>query len=224
LLRPALSHSRSECNLLPARGVPLNVTVAIARPEQELLESIAERRPEAFDVLISREQDRLYSLAWRVTGNRQDAEEVAQDAFIRAHRALFREYEPSRIRELALRPWLTTIVLNLARNRLRSRRPTRSLDAVSPDGRPLLEPVDGRPGPLATAEQHELGAVLERAVLDLPWRQRAAVVLRLVEGLSYQETAVALGRPLGTVKSDVHRGLRLLRQRLGPLLEANERR
>jgi RNA polymerase sigma-70 factor (ECF subfamily) len=214
-----LSHSRPRCNLTLTGGVPLIVTVATASLDQELLESIAMRCPDAFEALLAREQDRLYGLAWRVTGNRQDAEEVVQDALVRAHRALFREYAPGQVRALSLRPWLTTIVLNLARNRLRGRRAVRSLDAVGPDGRPHLDPADGRPGPLAATEQRELSAVLEGALLKLPWRQRTAVVLRLVEGLSYQEAAATLGRPLGTVKSDVHRGLRLLRQRLGSLLD-----
>ena len=188
-------------------------------PDQELTEAIAARRDGAFESLVAVYQDRLYGLAWRVTGSREDAEEAVQDALVRAHRALYGQYSAARLRELSLRPWLYTVVLNVARNRLRGRRPTRSLDERNPDGRPRLEPVADGPSPAAAAENRELRAALERALGELPFRYRTAVVLRMVDGLSYDEAARALGRPIGTVKSDVHRGLRRLRQRLGPLLD-----
>lgn len=188
-------------------------------PDQELIAGLAERQPGAFEALVAAYQDRLYGLAWRLTGNRQDAEEAVQDALVKAHRALFAQYSSARVRELALRPWLFAVTVNAARNRRRGRRPTRSLDETDADGRPLLALAADGPGPLAVAENRELGASLERALGELPLRYRTAVVVRMVEGLSYDEAARALGRPIGTVKSDVHRGLRLLRQCLGVLLE-----
>ena len=188
-------------------------------PDAELLEGIVERRPHAFEALVATFQNRLYGLAWRVTGNREDAEEAVQDALVRAHRALFGAYSTTRLRELALRPWLFAVTLNAARNRLRGRRPVRSLDETSPDGRLLLEPGSADLGPPATVENQDLRTALELALRELPYRYRTAVVLRLVEDLSYAEAAQVLDRPVGTVKSDVHRGLRRLRRRLGPLLE-----
>ena len=86
-----------------------------------------------FERLVRAHQDRLYSIALRMLGDPGEAEEAAQDALVRAYRALAR-YEPERIRDLQLRPWLATIVLNLCRSRL-SRRPAATRRQVSLDDR-----------------------------------------------------------------------------------------
>lgn len=188
------------------------MTVQIAWTDAELLDGIAARREGAFEGLVESHADRLFTLAWRLTGSREDAEELAQDALVRAHRMLYGGYSAARVRELKLRPWLSTIVLNAARNRRRRRRPDHSIEALSEAGRP--ETASTEPGPPTLAERGELATLLEAALQQLPEVQRAAVVLRMVEGLSYDEAANALGRPAGTVKSDVHRGLRRLRELL----------
>ena len=164
-----------------------------------------------FETLVLAHQDRLYSIALRVIGDPRDAEEAAQDAFIRAYRALA-GYGPDRIRELRLRPWLATIVLNLCRSR-RSRgaasRAAVSLEAGLPTAaEPRTEPSAG---PAAVVDRHAEQAVWADLLLALPPVQRDAVVLRHVDGLSYPDLAVALGRPEGTVKAQVHRGLVRLR-------------
>ena len=166
-----------------------------------------------FEELVLTYQGRLYSFALRMTGNREDAEEVAQDAFVRAYRALV-GYDEERVRALALRPWLYQITLNVARNRLRRRRP-RLLPLESSDGAGPEPEDDERTRPEVVAARREGDAELGALVAALPTRYRAAVVLRHVEGLSYDEAATALGRPVGTVKSNVHRGLRLLREAMG---------
>ncbi|HEY6013698.1 MAG TPA: sigma factor, partial [Candidatus Limnocylindrales bacterium] len=101
-----------------------------------LLTALADDLDGSFETLVLAHQDRLFSIALRVLGDRHDAEEAAQDAFVRAYRALV-GYEPERILELRLRPWLATIVLNLCRSRLARRaaraaiaRPALSLDAT----------------------------------------------------------------------------------------------
>jgi RNA polymerase sigma-70 factor, ECF subfamily len=168
-----------------------------------------------FETLVRCHVDRCYAIALRILGDPHDAEEVAQDTFVRAYRALG-TYEPARIRELRLRGWLATIVANLARNRLRRHRPT-----VVPLA-PLLELGQDPPASDATdpealqlrgADQRRLAA----AVLALPERYRIPVVLRHVDDLSYDEVAVALDRPVGTVKAQVHRGIALLRLSLADL-------
>jgi len=167
--------------------------------------ALAADRDAAFPHLVRALIDGVYSGALRLTGSRADAEDVTQEAFLRAYRALG-AYPPGRIRELRPREWVWTIALNLCRSRARSaaRHPGAALDAAS-------LPADPAPGPeqeaLATAGGEALAAHLAR----LPWAQRAAVVLRHVNGLPYAEVAAALGRPVGTVKADVHRGLRQLR-------------
>ena len=137
---------------------------------------------------------------------------AAQDAFVRAYRALA-GYDVRRIRELRLRPWLATIVLNLCRTRIGRRvatgaRPL-SLDAAPPGS---LEPAtDERSGPAAVAIRRDIAAGWADLLLTLPPAYRTAVVLRHVDGLSYPDVALALERPEGTVKAQVHRGLALLR-------------
>lgn len=194
-------------------------TPAAPLNEAELLDALAARRAGAFELLVAMYQDRLYTLAWRITGNGQDAEEAVQEALLRAHRALYGTYSPERVRGLALRPWLTTVLLNTARNMRRGRSFAVSLDALGVDERAAgVRGAAGAVAPPAAAERQELAAALEAALAALSRRRRVAVVLRYVEGFSYEEVAQMLGRPVGTVKSDVHRALRQLRRRLGPLL------
>ncbi len=164
-----------------------------------------------FEALVLAHQDRLYSIALRVLGDPADAEEAAQDAFVRAYRALA-GYDAARIRELRLRPWLATIVLNLCRSR-RARagadRRALSLDAPLPVA---MEPrAATATGPAAVADRRAERAIWAELLLRLPPSHREAVVLRHVDGLSYPDVALALGRPEGTVKAQVHRGLTQLR-------------
>lgn len=179
--------------------------------DDALITGLARDLDGTFEALVLAHQDRLYSIALRVLGNAADAEEAAQDAFVRAYRALA-GYDRARIRELRLRPWLATIVLNLCRSR-RSRgaaaRSTLSLDAALPAGG---EPRTERSaGPAAVADQRAGSEAWATLLLAVPLAQREAVVLRHVDGLSYPELATILGRPEGTVKAQVHRGLGRLR-------------
>ncbi len=174
----------------------------------------------AFDAVVVAHQDRMYTIALRMLGDPRDAEEAAQDALVRAYRALA-TYDVTRIRELRLRGWLTTIVLNLCRTRAvrraGRRAPPISLDG---DGASALEPSASRKeAPPEVAERHAERERWGARLAELPPVYRAAVVLRHVDGLSYPEAAAALGRPEGTVKAQVHRGIALLRT----MLEADAR-
>jgi RNA polymerase sigma-70 factor, ECF subfamily len=159
----------------------------------------------SFESVVREHQDRLYSLALRSIGNAHDAEELTQDAFVRAYRAL-RGYEPLRILELELRGWLTTILLNLCRNH-RSRRTT---VAFSLDPETIVQDPS-RDRPDASYERREAASRWAALVTQLPLRYRDAVLLRHLDGWSYPEMASILGRPEGTVKAQVHRGVDLLR-------------
>ena len=179
-----------------------------------LVARLAANLDTAFPALVEAHAARLYTIADRYLGVPSDAEEVAQDALVRAYAALA-GYDAGRIRALNLRPWLATITINLARNRRRrivDRTPPVQLD-------PLVE-VGWEPttqaglSPPAVAERHEQRRELALALLGLPGPMRAAVVLRYVDGLSVSETASALARPEGTVKAQVHRGLAILRRNL----------
>lgn len=175
----------------------------------------------AYEHVVRAYQQRLYAFALRMCGNSQDAEEIAQDAFIRAYRAL-RTYPSERVQALALRPWLYQITLNVYRNRVRPSRPLSvPLDGAGDDA-PLEIAGDARERPDVVAEQAELRRTVAAAMLRLPVHFRAAVILRHVEGLSYQDIAKLLGQPPGTVKAHVHRGAKLLREALAAPLELAE--
>jgi RNA polymerase sigma factor (sigma-70 family) len=166
----------------------------------------------AFPALVAAHQDRLYTIALRLLGDPRDAEEVAQDALVRAFRAIG-GYPRERVVALRLRPWLASITVNLARNRRRrhdDRKPPAALEPMIEAG---FEPADDRmPGPAAAAARRETIEDLAATLLLLPPAVRTAIVLRHVDGLSVAETAEALGRPVGTVKAQVSRGLERLRQ------------
>ena len=169
----------------------------------------------SFPALVAEHQDRLYTIALRLLGDRRDAEEVAQDALVRAYRAIG-SYDPDRVRALRLGPWLASITINLARNRRRrhdDRVPPLALDPIREAG--FEPPTEDRWGPGATADRRETKRELAEALLTLPPSVRAAVVLRHVDGLSVAEAAAALDRPEGTIKAQVHRGLAQLRALLG---------
>lgn len=170
----------------------------------------------SFERLVRTFQDRLFSFALRLTGNREDAEEVAQDAFVRAYRAL-RAYPEDRIRTLALQAWLYRIALNVGRNKLRRKR----VRVVSIDGdgsddegtrgaREVPDDPDSRPD--SRFEHAERRADIASLVATLPERYRSALILRYVEGLRLEEVATVLEQPLGTVKSNVHRAVNQLRR------------
>lgn len=168
-----------------------------------LLAALAADLDGTFEALVDAHQDRLFSIALRLLGNRSDAEEATQDAFVRAFRALA-GYDDPRIVELRLRPWLATIVVNVCRNRTRVRRVRTVELAFDPGAEPGVDPLARR----------ESGVAWGALLATLPPRQREAVVLRHVDGLSYAEMAEALQRPEGTLKAQVHRGLSALRDAL----------
>ena len=169
-----------------------------------LCERLAIDLDAAFAELVSHHQDLVFGVALRVVRDEHIAQDVAQEAFVRAYRAL-RRYPAQRVLELHLRPWLARIALNAARNEIRGRRRHEDLD-------PIKEPpVADSAGPALMAERNDERRMWTRLLAGLPDRYRLAVGLRYVDDLSYPELAVTLGRPLGSVKSDVHRGTALLR-------------
>jgi len=162
----------------------------------------------AFNLLVLRHQDAAYSLALRFLGAPQAAEDVTQEAFIRAYRNIGR-FEGDRFRA-----WLLSIVANAARDELRRqrRRPQQSLDAAREDpDRPAIDPPDRGPSPEAGALQGELRGQLEHALRQLPDDWRLVVILIDVHGLSYEEVARTVGVPIGTVKSRLSRARGRLR-------------
>ncbi len=179
--------------------------------DETLCQRLAGDLDGTFEALVIAHQDRLFSIALRLLGDAADAEEVAQDSLVRAYRAMC-SYGPGRIRSLHLRAWLTTITVNAAHNRRRrlaDRAPAVPLAVAVERGVELIE--DDAAGPEASHERRATRATWARLVTTLPERYRVPVVLRHVDDLSYAEMAEVLGRPEGTLKAQVHRGLAMLR-------------
>lgn len=179
----------------------------------DLPERLAAGLDGAFEPMVLAYQRRLYAFALRLVGRPEDAEEIAQDALVRAYRALA-TYPPERIRALALRAWLFQITLNVARNRLRGSRPELASLEGDRERDALNLPSNQQEWPDQQAERAEERRELAALLLALPTRYRAVVILRHVEGLGYAEIGQVTGQPVGTVKANVHRGVRLLRQGL----------
>jgi RNA polymerase sigma factor (sigma-70 family) len=153
-----------------------------------------------FPDLVRIHQHGIYAGTLRMTGCRQDAEDLSQETFARAYRALT-EYPPERVRSLEVRAWLWTIAANLCRNHARTRA-----------RRPVTAPMHERPEPHHVDPDPPVD--LASALVNIPWTQRAPVVMHHVVGMPVAEIAAALGRPEGTVKSQIHRGLDGLRRAL----------
>jgi RNA polymerase sigma-70 factor (ECF subfamily) len=169
----------------------------------------------AFEEIVKRHQRRVYAVARRILRRHDLADDVAQETFIRAHRALG-DFDLTR----PFGPWVCRIAANLAINQVRS--PQHREEPL--DERPLPAAADGG-NPLAGLLEAEAQAMLERAMDELPPEQRAVFVLRASEELSYKEIAEALGISIGTVMSRLWRAREKLRTLLRPYLaEAREAR
>jgi len=154
---------------------------------------------EAFAVLVRRYQGPVFRLMLRFTQNESEAEEMAQDAFVRAFERLG-SYDPNR----RFFTWLYTLALNLARDR--ARRSTR--DPVSHQG-PEQAGTDSRHDPLASLEAAKLLGSLK----ELPPKYAEALALRYIEDMSLDDVAETLGVSMSGAKMRIHRALRLLRER-----------
>lgn len=181
---------------------------AAPHPDVKLAASLARDLDRAFERVVMLYEDRLFRFATRFAGNALDGQEIAQDAFVRAYRAL-KTYDTGRIRSLALGPWLYRITLNTARNRVRGKR----LASAPLDAAPERA-IDRQEEPDRRTLAHETARELAAHIAALPLRYRAAVVLRYIEDLPYADISAALEVPIGTLKANVHRGMAMLRERV----------
>lgn len=184
-------------------------------PDHELVEAAAGGSREAFDELVRRHQEPIVNLARAMTAGGSDADDLAQEAFVRAWKGIGRFRGDS-----TFRTWLHGVAVNVIRtHRARESRLRRLFFSPGRDSDVQDDPLE------QAAVDNQLEASLmmrqgiDRALAQLPDELRESVVLRDVQGLEYQEIADVLGVPLGTVESRIFRG----RQRLRPLLEAVRR-
>ncbi len=198
------------------------------RDEAELVRRCREGSEAAYAALVRQHRPRLYALAYRLLLDREAAEDVVQETFLSAFRQIER-FEP----RPSIAAWLNTIALRTA-SRAASRqraRPKSSIDAsiagagVDEWGGDALALADPDPtgDPLAAVEAADLRRAVGAAIAALPFKYRAAVVLRHVMGLDYAEAARALDIPLNTFKSHLLRGTKQLREALAAELETPRR-
>jgi RNA polymerase sigma-70 factor (ECF subfamily) len=185
--------------------------------DQQLVERVQKGDKSAFDLLVLKYQHRVLKLVGRFVSDAAEAQDVAQEAFLKAYRAL-----PSFRGDSAFYTWLYRIAINTAKNALVSnrRRPVDfDLDLQDPeqyDRHAKLKEVDTPEGVLLT---EEIRLVVEHAMEQLPEDLRTAIVLREIEGLSYEEIAEAMDCPVGTVRSRIFRAREAIDKRLQPLLD-----
>jgi len=166
----------------------------------------------AYRALVQRYQARVFSLAMRMVRQREDAEDLTQETFVRMFRAAER-YDPTR----PFAAWLFTIASRLCIDHLRRRRlPSVSLWRAEPGSEEerTLDVEDPGPRPEDAASRHEEQAWVEALIQSLPPHYRIVVMLRHQEDMSYEEIATTLNLPLGTVKARIHRARALLRGRI----------
>ena len=159
----------------------------------------------SWDEVVEQHSDRVYRLAYRLTGNRHDAEDLTQEVFVRVFRSLS-TYTPG-----TFAGWLHRITTNLFLDQARRKQRIR-VDALSDERADRL--TSAAPAPDAAYADQTFDDDIERALATLPPDFRAAVVLCDVEGLSYEEIAEILDAKLGTVRSRIHRGRAMLRSAL----------
>jgi RNA polymerase sigma-70 factor (ECF subfamily) len=173
--------------------------------EAQLVDRLRQGDPRAFEELVIAYQHRVFGVALRMLGSRAEAEEAAQEVFLRAHRAIadFRG-------DAKLSTWLYAIASRLCMNRLASgeRRLLREGEET------LARIPSGHASPDDELERSERDAALHRAIAELSDERRMVVVLRDLEGLSYEEIAAALDLELGTVRSRLHRARMDLKEKL----------
>lgn len=185
--------------------------------DQQLVQRVQKGDKAAFDLLVRKYQHRVLKLVGRFVNDSAEAEDVAQEAFLKAYRAL-----PAFRGDSAFYTWLYRIAINTAKNALvaNRRRPVDfDLDLQDPDQhdrQSMLKDADTPEGVLLT---DEIRGVVERALEQLPEDLRTAIVLRELEGLSYEEIAEAMDCSVGTVRSRIFRAREAIDKKLKPLLD-----
>ncbi len=185
--------------------------------DQKLVERVQKGDKRAFDLLVLKYQHKIFAVISRFIRDHAEVQDVAQDAFIKAYRAL-----PNFRGESAFYTWMYRIAINTAKNYLvaRNRRPPASDlevdDAEFFAGNDAMHEMNT---PERNLLRDELQAVIDQAFRDLPDDLRMAVTLREIDGLSYEEIAEAMDCPIGTVRSRIFRAREAIDKKIQPLIE-----
>jgi RNA polymerase sigma-70 factor (ECF subfamily) len=195
---------RSEPVTTPADAASVTGDDLREASDTALVDAFRAGRREAFDIIVDRYRKPVYGLCYRFTGNHEDASDLAQDVFVRAFRGLHQFKGTA-----ALGTWLHRVGVNTALNRNAVRRAaTSSLEGADvPDVR-VVDPTD-------TLDSRRRSAQVRHAILRLPPKQRATVILRIYHELPYDEIARTLGTTVGAAKANIFHALGSLKRLLG---------
>jgi RNA polymerase sigma-70 factor (ECF subfamily) len=185
--------------------------------DQELVARVQQGDNKAFDLLVLKYQLRLSKLVSRFLRNQSDVQDVVQEAFIKAYRAL-----PNFRGDSAFYTWLYRIGINTAKNHLvaQSRKsPANGIDAQEAEDYGASEWLKEYASPEREALTAELEKTIYQAMADLPPDLREAITLREIEGLSYEEIAEVMDCPVGTVRSRIFRAREAIDNKLQPMLD-----
>jgi RNA polymerase sigma-70 factor (ECF subfamily) len=180
-----------------------------SQTESELLDRAQGGDAEAYGELIRRNQDYIYNAVYHLVGSVPDAEDLAQDVFVKAFKAIDRFRRQSKFST-----WLYGIMLNTVRNHWRRKRTIYSLDAGGDEDSPSPDPESDADGPAEMAQRRERVRAVRQAIGRISEDLREILVLRDLQGLTYEELQEALDLPAGTVKSRLYRARAALKDEL----------
>jgi RNA polymerase sigma-70 factor (ECF subfamily) len=213
-LKPCGETNRNAPESARTRGETRTITL-VEQNDADLVKQTLCGNTSAYNGLVQRYQRQVYNLAYRMLGNAEDAGDLVQDTFLRAYGALtsFRQ-------DASFLTWLYKIASNLCIDQLRSRKAksTLSLEVELEEGREPAADLRST-GPEEAAVRGSVQDVVQRAILNLPEKYRAVVVMRHLNDMSVDEIARVLELPTGTVKTHLFRAREMLRGRLRPVLE-----
>ena len=175
--------------------------------DADLIQQAARGGVEAFNLLVSRWEKRVYNYLLRITGNREDALDLTQDAFLKAYQNLRKLDDPGRFA-----PWLYRIAHNEAYSMFRKRRPETDVEDVQPEATGTGIAVGG-----SSVFPIELSLAVSSALRRLSPEQRESVVLKIYQGFKFEEMAEILSCPVSTIKSRLYTALDLLKIELAPI-------
>jgi RNA polymerase sigma-70 factor (ECF subfamily) len=177
--------------------------------DAELISRAAAGDSFAFQALVERHRAMVYRVAYQFAGNHHDAEDIAQEVFIKVYRSLDRFRQDAQ-----LTSWMYRIVMNACIDHRRRQRPAMSAPLGDDAEQKMLNAPEETPGPEARAYAGEIGQVLESEIGRLPKGQRIVFIMRHHQGMKLCEIAEALGLAEGTVKRQLHAAVHRLRQAL----------
>jgi RNA polymerase sigma-70 factor (ECF subfamily) len=187
------------------------------KSDSELIEEALEGDTSSYGLLVTRYKNSVHNMAYRMMNNAEDAEDIAQEAFISAYRSLDR-FDTNR----RFSPWLFRITINLCIDHLRRQRyrPIYIDDegTYMDEGESKIQIPDSSPDPQMMAETAEIREIIEGAIAGLSPKYRAVLMLRYLEDFTYAEISEALDVSTNTVKTHLHRGREILKRKIKPLL------